>query len=54
MLREVGLVESVRSGREVQYRVLGAQLRTAAGRLDAIGAAWDRRLAVIRDIAERE
>ncbi|WP_295127619.1 helix-turn-helix transcriptional regulator [uncultured Leifsonia sp.] len=54
VLREVGLVEPVRSGREVQYRVLGAQLRTAAGRLDAIGAAWDRRLAVIRDIAERE
>jgi DNA-binding transcriptional ArsR family regulator len=54
VLREVGLVEPVRSGREVQYRVLGAHLRTTASRLDAIGAAWDRRLAVIREIAERE
>lgn len=53
VLREAGLVEPVRSGREVQYRVLGAHLRETANRLDAIGAEWDRRLAVIREIAER-
>lgn len=53
VLREAVLVEPVRSGREVQYRVLGAHLRHTASRLDAIGAAWDRRLAVIREIAER-
>jgi DNA-binding transcriptional ArsR family regulator len=53
VLREAGLVEPVRSGREVQYRVLGAHLRDTASRLDAIGAAWDRRLSVIREIAER-
>ena len=49
---EVGLVEPVRVGREVQYRVLGAQLRDTATRLDAIGAEWDRRLAAIKEIAE--
>jgi DNA-binding transcriptional ArsR family regulator len=52
VLEEVGLVEPVRVGREVRYRVLGAQLRDTASRLDAIGAEWDRRLATIRDIAE--
>jgi hypothetical protein len=39
-------------GREVQYRVIGSQLRATATRLDAIGAEWDLRLAVIREIAE--
>ena len=52
MLHEVGLVEPVRVGREVQYRVLGSQLRATATRLDAIGAQWDRRLAAIKEIAE--
>ena len=52
VLEEVGLVEPVRVGREVQYRVLGAQLRETATRLDAIGAQWDRRLATIKEIAE--
>ncbi|MFL6154263.1 MAG: ArsR/SmtB family transcription factor [Ornithinibacter sp.] len=52
VLQEVGLVEPVRVGREVQYRVLGARLRATATRLDAIGAQWDRRLAAIKEIAE--
>jgi DNA-binding transcriptional ArsR family regulator len=52
VLEEVGLVEPVRVGREVRYRVLGSQLRATAVRLDAIGAEWDRRLAAIREIAE--
>ena len=52
VLEEVGVVESIRVGREVQYRVIGSQLSTTARRLDAIGAEWDRRLAVIREIAE--
>ena len=52
VLEEVGLVEPVRVGREVRYRVLGSQLRATAGRLDAIGAEWDRHLAAIREIAE--
>jgi hypothetical protein len=32
--------------------VIGSQLSATAQRLDAISAEWDRRLAVIRDIAE--
>jgi DNA-binding transcriptional ArsR family regulator len=52
VLQEVGLVEPVRAGREVRYRVLGAPLAATARRLDAIGAAWDRRLAAIKEIAE--
>ncbi len=52
MLQEVGLVEPIRVGREVQYRVLGSQLSATAQRLDAIGAEWERRLALIKQIAE--
>ncbi|MCB1281246.1 MAG: winged helix-turn-helix transcriptional regulator [Salinibacterium sp.] len=52
VLRDAGLVEPVRAGREVRYRVLGAQLSATAQRLDAIGAEWDRRLARIKQIAE--
>jgi len=52
VLEEVGVVESIRVGREVQYRVMGSQLSTTARRLDAIGAEWDRRLAAIKQIAE--
>ena len=52
VLQDVGLVEPVRVGREVRYRVIGAQLSATARRLDAIGAEWDRRLAAIKEIAE--
>ncbi|GAA1997321.1 ArsR/SmtB family transcription factor [Microbacterium ulmi] len=52
VLEEVGLVESTRTGREVPYRVLGAQLSATADRLDRVGAEWDRRLAAIKQIAE--
>jgi hypothetical protein len=52
VLHQVGLVEPVPAGRELRYRVLGAQLSDAARRLDAIGAEWDRRLAAIKRIAE--
>jgi DNA-binding transcriptional ArsR family regulator len=52
VLQEVGLVEPVRVGREVRYRVLGAQLTETAKRLDRVGAEWDRRLAAIKQIAE--
>lgn len=51
VLEEVGLVETVRCGREVRYRVIGSRLSATARRLDAIGAAWDRRLADIKRIA---
>ena len=52
VLQDVGLVEPLRVGRELQYRVIGAELAATAQRLDALGAAWDRRLAAIREIAE--
>jgi DNA-binding transcriptional ArsR family regulator len=52
VLQEVGLVEPLRVGREVRYRVLGSQLSETAHRLDEIGATWERRLAAIKEIAE--
>ncbi|MFF1635627.1 ArsR/SmtB family transcription factor [Leifsonia sp. NPDC058248] len=52
VLQEVGLVESVRVGRELRYRVIGTQLSETARRLDRIGAEWDHRLAAIKRIAE--
>jgi len=52
VLHEVGLVEPIRVGRELQYRVIGSQLSATAQRLDTIGAEWDRRLAAIKAIAE--
>jgi DNA-binding transcriptional ArsR family regulator len=52
VLADVGLVESVRAGREVRYRVVGSELSATARRLDAIGREWEHRLARIREIAE--
>lgn len=52
VLQDAGLVESVRVGRELRYRVLGAQLSDTARRLDRIGSEWDQRLAAIKRIAE--
>jgi DNA-binding transcriptional ArsR family regulator len=52
VLQEVGLVEPIRVGREVRFRVIGAELSATAAQLDAIGREWDRRLAAIKEIAE--
>jgi DNA-binding transcriptional ArsR family regulator len=52
VLHGVGLVEAVRVGRELRYRVLGAQLTDAARQLERIGTEWDRRLAAIKRVAE--
>ncbi|MGV2985070.1 ArsR/SmtB family transcription factor [Microbacterium sp. AGC85] len=52
VLQEVGLVEPVKAGRELRFRVIGAELTATAQRLDAIGRDWDRRLAAIKEIAE--
>jgi DNA-binding transcriptional ArsR family regulator len=52
VLQDVGLVEPVRVGRELRFRVVGASLTATARHLDAIGTEWDRRLAAIRAIAE--
>jgi DNA-binding transcriptional ArsR family regulator len=52
VLQAVRLVEPVRAGREVRFRVVGAELEQTARRLDVVGAAWDRRLAAIKRLAE--
>lgn len=52
VLQAVGLVEPLRVGREVRFRVIGARLNDTATRLDAIGIEWDRRLAAIKRVAE--
>lgn len=52
VLQQVGLVEPIRVGREVRFRVVGAELSATAKRLDAIGRDWDLRLAAIKEIAE--
>lgn len=52
VLEAAGLVEPVRVGRELRYRVLGAQLSDVARRLERVGAEWDRRLAAIKQVAE--
>lgn len=52
ILQRVGLVEQVPAGREVHYRVLGAELSATARHLDAIGASWEQRLGGIKAIAE--
>ncbi|SDI16517.1 Helix-turn-helix domain-containing protein [Rhodococcus triatomae] len=51
-LESAGLVEPLKVGRELRFRALGAQLAATARALDEIGAAWDRRLAAIKEIAE--
>ncbi|WP_319445928.1 MULTISPECIES: metalloregulator ArsR/SmtB family transcription factor [unclassified Mycobacterium] len=53
VLADAGLVESVRAGRELRYRALGARLSALADALDAIGRRWDHRLEAIKRIAER-
>jgi DNA-binding transcriptional ArsR family regulator len=52
VLQQVGLVEPVPAGREIRYRVLGAQLTDAARALERVGAQWDQRLAAIKRVAE--
>jgi len=52
VLADAGLVESVRAGREIRYRALGARLSALANDLEVIGRRWDRRLDAIKRIAE--
>ena len=52
VLEDVGLVEHVRVGRELRYRVLGAQLSATARQLERIGSQWESRLRTIKQIAE--
>jgi len=52
VLESVGLVEPLRSGREVRYRALGSELSAVARELDRVGSLWESRLRAIREIAE--
>lgn len=52
VLQQVGLVAPVKAGREVHYQVIGSELSATARRIEALGQAWERRLATIKDIAE--
>ena len=52
VLKAAGLVESEQRGREVVHRPLGARLSTLARELEAIAAAWDVRLARVKELAE--
>jgi DNA-binding transcriptional ArsR family regulator len=52
VLDRAGLVESRREGRDVRYTLRPDTLQRAASDLLTIAAEWDRRLAVIKRIAE--
>lgn len=52
VLDRAGLVRAAVVGRERRYRVDSAQLARAAAQLADVGAAWDRRLQRIKQIAE--
>jgi DNA-binding transcriptional ArsR family regulator len=52
VLRQVGVVEAERAGRELRFRPVGSRL-TALGRdLQLMAGAWDRRLAALKAKAE--
>ncbi|MGW9347025.1 DNA-binding transcriptional regulator, ArsR family [Nocardiopsis flavescens] len=53
VLRAVGLVESSRSGREVLHRPVGSRLDELGRDLQRVAESWDRRLAAVKEIAER-
>ncbi|WP_306231399.1 ArsR/SmtB family transcription factor [Agrococcus beijingensis] len=52
VLEAAGLVDSVREGRSVRHRAIGASLSALAERLDAIGRQWDARLDRLTERAE--
>ena len=52
VLREAGLVESRRVGRDVRFELRPEALTETAAWIADVAARWDRRLAVIAEIAE--
>jgi len=52
VLDRAGLVARERRGREVRYRVRPERLDATARQLADVAAAWDRRLAAIKRLAE--
>jgi DNA-binding transcriptional ArsR family regulator len=51
-LREAGLVESRRQGRETLYRVNAGPLEAAAAWIVRVGGEWDARLERLRTLVE--
>jgi DNA-binding transcriptional ArsR family regulator len=54
VLDRAGLVTRQRAGREVRYRVEPARLEATARQIAAVAAAWDRRLAALKALAEEQ
>ncbi|MDT0327876.1 ArsR/SmtB family transcription factor [Nocardiopsis lambiniae] len=54
VLRAVGLVESRRQGREVVHRAVGGRLSALGRDLQRVGETWERRLASLKELAERD
>ncbi|MFD5888049.1 ArsR/SmtB family transcription factor [Streptomyces sp. NPDC060334] len=52
VLDAAGLVSGRRVGREVRYEVRSTALNATARRLAALAADWDRRLAIVKRVAE--
>ena len=52
VLRDAGLVESRREGREVRFELRPAALTATAAWMADVAAQWDHRLAVITELAE--
>jgi DNA-binding transcriptional ArsR family regulator len=53
VLEGAGLVSSQKAGREVRFRPVADRLSDTAAHLDRVGQTWNRRLAAIKEIAER-
>lgn len=53
VLADAGLLRATRSGRETRYAVTPGPLRDAVSWMVDVGAAWDERLARLRDRAAR-
>ncbi len=53
VLDRAGLVHGTAAGRERRYRIDEAQFARAVAQLNAVGHAWDSRLARIKRIAEK-
>ena len=53
-LADAGLLRATRSGRETRYEVTPAALEGAVEWMVSVGAAWDERLAALRDSLARK
>ena len=53
LLQRVGLIDGHRQGREVRYEVREQRLAEATDALSAVADRWDRRLRVIKHLAEQ-